>query len=314
MPRRSPCHAFLLVVLCTLGAPARAQQVSDTTFVPAFTGAPWAPGAGPRMLLDEAHHNFHTATGRYAPFARLAARAGFRVGSGTVPLSDAALAGVRVLVIANALHERNDGGRWSLPTPSAFTADEIAAVVRFVERGGGLLLVADHMPFAGATEALGAAVGVEWLNGFAFDSAMGGLFTLRRGAQLRAHPVTDGARPGTRIDSLRIFTGSALRLRGDGEPVLTLPPGVTVWLPDSAWAFPPSTRRVDGAGWSMGIARRLGRGRVLALGEAAMLSAQVSGAAHRPMGFNDPAAPQNAQFVVNALAWLASAPGARAPR
>lgn len=49
----------------------------------------------------------------------------------------------------------------------------------------------------------------------------------------------------------------------------------------------------------------LGKGRILAAGEAAMFSAQRSGpqGAGR-MGFNEPTAPQNAQFVLNVLHWL----------
>ena len=300
--------AALLALAAALRA-AHAQQVPDTAYVARLGAAPWPAGAGPVLLLDEAHHNFHTVAGRYAAFARVAATTGFRVRSGTAPFSDSLLAGVRVLVIANALHERNDRGNWVIPTPSAFTAPEIAVVRRFVERGGGLLLVADHMPFGGAAEALGAALGIQWLNGFAMDSVPQGLFSIRRGAGLAAHPVTDGAARGERIDSLKVFTGSALRLLEPGEALITMPPGTRVLLPDSAWGFSPRTPSVDGSGWLMAAARRIGRGRMVALGEAAMLSAQRQGPQQRPMGFNDPAAPQNAQFASNVIRWLAGAYG-----
>ena len=106
------------------------------------------------------------------------------------------------------------------------------------------------------------------------------------------------------VDSLKVFTGSALRLLGPGDALITLPRGTRVLLPDSAWGFSARTASVDGTGWLMGAARRIGRGRVVALGEAAMLSAQRQGAQQRPMGFNDPAAPQNAQFAFNVIRWL----------
>jgi hypothetical protein len=35
-----------------------------------------------------------------------------------------------------------------------------------------------------------------------------------------------------------------------------------------------------------------------------MFSAQVSGAARRPMGMNDPTAAQNPQFLLNVMHWL----------
>ena len=289
-----------IAAVSTLGS----QQVSDTLFVPSRGLTPWLRGEGPTLMLDEAHHNFHTVAGRYAPFARLAHQAGFRVRAGTSPFTDSSLASVRVVVIANALHPSNDGGQWALPTPSAFTPDEIDAVVRFVARGGGLLLVADHMPFGGAVEALGAAVGVQWLNGFALDTLGSGLYTVRRPQGLRAHPVTDGVRRGDRVDSLKVFTGSALRLLAPGDSLILLPDGYRVLLPDTAWRFSPRTPSVDGHGWLMGVTRRVGAGRVVALGEAAMLSAQWQGPERRPLGFNDPAAPQNAQFAFSVIRWL----------
>ncbi|MBI2795930.1 MAG: DUF4350 domain-containing protein [Gemmatimonadetes bacterium] len=293
-----------LVAPAALPAGSPGQQVPDTTFVPREIVSPWLRGEGPVLLLDEAHHNFHTVAGRYAAFARLASRTGFRVRPGRAPFTDSLLSGVRVLVIANALNAVNENGNWAAPNPSAFTPDEIAAVRRFVERGGGLLLVADHMPFGGAVEALGAAMGLQWLNGFAMDSARQGLFTATRASGLATHAVTTGVRPADRIDSLRIFTGSALRLLEPGEPLIALPPGMRVLMPDSAWAFSGRTQSVDGRGWLMGAARKVGRGRVVALGEAAMLSAQRQGPRQRPMGFNDPTAPQNAQFAFNVMRWL----------
>jgi len=78
-----------------------------------------------RQSPRAAHHNFHTADGRYAPFAKLLRRDGYRVEAWRTPFG--ALRGVDVLVISNALHERNEKD-WSLPTPSAFTTEEIGVV------------------------------------------------------------------------------------------------------------------------------------------------------------------------------------------
>src|SRR5215216_4309559 len=49
--------------------------------------------------------------------------------------------GVRVLVIANAVGERNrEQAEWRLPIASAFDAGEVKAVAAWVKRGGSLLL------------------------------------------------------------------------------------------------------------------------------------------------------------------------------
>src|SRR5687768_14050180 len=119
----SPRDAFRIVVTTVALFMARsvaAQQVSDTTFNPRIAQPAYAEGRGPVVLIDEAHHNFHTAEGRYLAFARLLRRDGYVVRSNKVPLTRSALDGARVLVIANALHERNQTD-WDLPTPSAFS-------------------------------------------------------------------------------------------------------------------------------------------------------------------------------------------------
>lgn len=299
--------ALACATLATLAvhSPARAQQVPDTAFVPRVAAAAWAPGKGPRLVIDGAHSNFHRVDGRYAPFARLATRDGYRVTGNTERFSDAALSAVDVLVIANALAPQNDTGEWRLPNPSAFTDDEIAAVRRYVERGGALLLIADHMPFAGAAEALGVALGVSFVNGFTYDAKKNSLLRYSRGAGLSPHPVVDGRNAGERVDSLVAFTGSAFWVPSGGTPVMTIPAGARVLMPRVAWQFSDSTATISALGMLQGAALSIGRGRVFVAGEAAMFSAQRAGpqGATR-MGFNDPSAPQNAQFALNVLHWL----------
>jgi hypothetical protein len=297
-------HAAVLCgAVLALAAPRAlaAQQVADSAFAPDVGGARWPAGTGPRLVLDEAHHNFHTLDGRYTTFGRLARAVGFRVAAHGAPFSDASLHDVDVLVIANALAARNDGGNWRLPTPSAFTSEEIAAVRRFVERGGGLLLIADHMPFAGAAEALGRALGVQFANGFALDTAGDGPLVLRRGQGLADTALVAGAAP---VDSVATFTGSAFRLLGAGTPLLALPDTLRVWLPVQAWVFGDSVPSLAADGWLQGAALRVGRGRVVVLGEAAMLSAQLAGPQRVPMGMNAPVAAQNARWAAQLLGWL----------
>jgi hypothetical protein len=46
------------------------------------------------------------------------------------------------------------------------------------------------------------------------------------------------------------------------------------------------------------------KGKVAVFGEAAMFSAQITGADRHPMGMNAPIAKQNAQFLLNVMHWL----------
>ena len=296
---------FLFAGALALAQRAGAQQVPDTLYVPHTGPAAFTASKGPRILIDGGHHNFHTVDGRYSAFARLARRDGYQVRGSTGELSDGSLASVDILVIANPLAAQNDNGRWTLLTPSAFTVEEIASVRRWVEHGGSLLLIADHMPFGGAVEALGTAMGVSWINGFAYDGRQSSIFRLSRRAGLAAHSIFDGRSAAERVDSIVAFTGSAFWLPHGGAPLIFIPPDSRVLLPRVAWQFSDSTASIGATGMLQGAALIVGQGRMVAAGEAAMFSAQRAGREGATMmGFNDPSAPQNAQFVLNVLHWL----------
>lgn len=292
---------FLAVAAC-----AFAQQVADTVFAPPIASPAFAEGRGPVVAIDEAHGNFHTASGRYLAFANLVRRDGFVVREAKEKFSAATLRDQRVLVIANPLHPRN-ASDWTLPTPSAFTPDEIASVATWVRGGGALLLIADHMPFPGAAGELAAAFGFTFSNGYTRDGSGNSQLTFRRdtAARLTDHTVTRGRSAAEAIDTVRNFTGSAFRVPAEAVSLLTLPKGRVSLECKVAARFDATTPRVDVSGWSQGAVVQVGRGRVAVFGEAAMFSAQLAGPDKRPMGMNDPAAKQNPQFLLNVLHWLA---------
>ena len=297
--------AWLFLVALGAAGPTDAQQVADTLFVPKVSDPAHATGKGPVVLIDEAHHNFHTATGRYLAFARTLRQDGYVVQSNAAPFTRASLEKARILVIANALAAANET-QWALPTPSAFDSSEIAAVRDWVRAGGSLLLIADHMPFPGAAHDLAAAFGIEMGNGFAMkDAGKDGTMVFERAAgTLADHAITRGRSSGERIDRVVAFTGQAFRLAGDGTPLMTLEKNVVLLLPDVAWQFTESTPSKSAAGMLQGAALVWQKGRVAVFGEAAMFSAQVTGPERHPMGMNDPSAPQNAQFLLNVMHWL----------
>jgi hypothetical protein len=93
-------------------------------------------------------------------------------------------------------------------------------------------------------------------------------------------------------------------LRFGAEAEATVDLGLTVRdLPVDEWP------RISISGWLHAASRRLGNGRVLLLGEAAMCTAQLAGPQREPMGMNHPDAAQNAQFCLNAVRWLSGALG-----
>lgn len=291
----------------TLAPRAAGAQVSDAQFDPRVEAPAFEPGGGPSVSVDAAHHNYHTADGRYAVFANALRADGFVVNSFDREFSEDSLKGVRILVIANPLDSANAGSNLGLPTFPAFSQKEIDATRRWVDEGGALLLIADHMPYAGAAASLARAFGVVMINGFATDkSCSDDEFLFERGNRtLVDHGILSGRGAGERVEYVRSFTGQAFRLLLPGEPLLRLPEGSVVLLPREPWEFSRSTPQIAGDGLLQGAVLTRGRGRVAVFGEAAMFSAQVSGEHRRPMGMNAAGAEHNLTFLLNVVRWLA---------
>lgn len=275
-----------------------AQQIADTAFTYTAEHPKSPPGKGSDVWIDEAHQNFHTLGGRYAPFAKVLQQDGYQVGANTRQFDEASLKSCRILVISNALDSSNAGGRWSLPCPSAFNAGEIEAVNQWVKNGGRLLLIADHMPFAGAAEALGRSFGFKFLNCFANDNRQRNMERFYPGnGTLLKHSITQG------IDTVITFTGSAFRIPKRAKPLLALK-NYTLIMPEVAWQFEENSPFLSGEGYYQGACLNYGKGRLVVMGEAAMFSAQLAGPNRNQVGMNTPEAAQNAQFLLNIMHWL----------
>ena len=140
----------LTVMLACFSVLVTAQQVPDRQYRPRIAKPAYSPGQGPVVCVDEAHTNFHTLTEGFWAFGELMRRDGYVTRSNTQPFTDGSLMACSILVIANAQPGSPDWNSYPYPTPSAFAADEITAVRRWVAGGGSLLLIADHLPLAGA--------------------------------------------------------------------------------------------------------------------------------------------------------------------
>lgn len=309
-------HVLTLATIALVCATSlRAQQLPDRSYRPTIPAPAYAEGEGPVVCLDEGHHNFHTLDNRFWAFGELLRRDGYVVRPLRARLDTAALASCTILVISNAQPNDDEWDAYPYPTPPAFTAQEVQATHRWVLGGGRLLLIADHMPLAGAAASLAAAFGVTFTDGFAVEgygadsartAAMAKPTIFRTADQtLRSHPVVRGRNPGESVTSVRSFTGQAFRAPATAEPLLVLPPTFISLMPEKAWQFGPETRQMPVGGWHQGAVMRVGSGRAAFFGEAAMFSAQVAGPERRPMGLNAPGAEQNYRFVLNVVRWLA---------
>ena len=304
-----PTERFLFATILGLslaGCHAHSvTQQADLSFEPAIPNPAYDEGLGPVVLIDEAHFNFHTAEGRYAPFAKLLRRDGYIVQSLTEPATTESLAAGNIYVIANAIAESDQKG-WKLPMESAFAKAEIRAIRVWVEEGGSLLLIADHMPFPGAVENLAATFDVMFSNGFLYDAEENSMLEFTPDAGLASHPITEGRNDREAIDSVRTFTGQAFRIGRENDPLLTVPRGSKLKLPVEAWEFTSTTPHIPAGGMLQGAVFRFGKGRVAVFGEAAMFSAQeiIRPDGRTLMGMNRDDATQNPQFLLNVMHWL----------
>jgi hypothetical protein len=304
----------MTVAVMTWGLTLSAQQVPDRAFRPTVENPAYALGRGPVVCLDEAHANFHTLDDRFWAFGELVRRDGYVVRANRTKFDLRTLAECRILVISNAQPSTAEWDTYPYPTPPAFAPEEIEATHRWVRGGGNLLLIADHMPLAGAAANLAAAFGVTFMDGFAVegfgaeserDAAFAKPTVFRTAEQtLRPHAIVRGRNAKESVANVRTFTGQAFRVPATAEPVLVLPATFIALMPQKAWQFGPDTRRVMVGGWFQGAVMRVESGRAAFFGEAAMFSAQVTGAERRPMGMNAPGAEQNFQFVLNVMHWL----------
>jgi hypothetical protein len=280
--------------------PAFAQQQADPEFDTSVE-SPAYKKDGPRVMFDEAHHNFHTTDGRYKPFVDLLMKDGYNVIRNRQSFSKTRLSGFKILVIANALGAEEDDDEGA--DKSAFNDDEIAAVADWVKGGGALLLIADHAPFGGAAATLANRFGVDMGKGYTFDpqnSVAGSptqLIFSRDNKLLASHPIADGRNENERVKLVRSFTGQSLKGPEGSVEILK--------LSDSATDSPTyqAETSVSAAGRAQAIAFKFGKGRVVVHGEAAMLSAQISGVEKHTLGMNVPGN-DNKQYALNLMHWL----------
>lgn len=290
---------FSLVSSVTLVAPA--QQVPDPNFDPTVAHPAYTKHH-PRVLFDEAHNNFHTAGGRYKAFADLITSDGYRVTPNSQKFTKDTLAGYDILVIANPLGAPVEQGFAAANKP-AFTDAECDAVREWVKAGGALLLIADHYPVGEAAGILAKRFEVEMSNAYTNDPAnldpeLGDILFSRGNKLLLDHPITRGRDQTERISRIVTFTGQSL----------TGPKGSVAFLKlaDTAVdALPPDRQtKVSAAGRAQGIALKYGKGRIVVVGEAAMLTAQLAGPEKARFGGLNVKGIDNRQLALNIMHWL----------
>lgn len=304
--------AVVLVFVAAAGALVY-SLIAPTPYDSNFDASVRAPAYtkdGPVVLFDEGHRNCHTSSRGYKPFADLVRNDGYAVQpfQQAITIEHLSAASVLVIVCPRGSNDANDA--------DAFTAAESAAIEQWVRAGGSLLLITDHWPFGAASEALALRFGVSMSKGLVqdpnnFEPSLedSHLVFSRDNGLLEDHQITRGRTAGEHIRRIVTFTGQSI----------WGPPEVQAFmsLADTALDSPPTAPKVDKDGGEVRVSMEYGTpvsakgraqgialevGRVVVLGEAGMLSAQIDKRG-RPVGMNFPGY-DNRQLTLNIIHWL----------
>ncbi len=316
MNRRSAlCSLVITPLLATV---AIAQQIADPNFDTRVAN-PAFRDRHPGVLLDEAHFNFHTADGTYKPFVDLITSDGYIVHINRRLFSSQGLERYDILVIAGALGTK----RYTDPDAarSAFTVNEQHVVAAWVRDGGSLLIMGDHPPFGSAVADLLSRFDIEYSGGYTIDTSPDNrlersIHTLvfsRQNGLLGDSPLTNGRDVSEHVEGVVTFTGNSFKAPSGSLTFLHVSPtGWEVFAhrpvgtierfkspPQGLMLRPPASA----AGRAQGVAVRFGKGRVVAVGDGALLSAQLVGEDREPKGWNWPGN-DTRQLTLNIMHWL----------
>ena len=271
----------------------------------------------PIIVFAEGHNNFGDNRESFAEeMKQFLAREGFELRIYMGAITREALKGASILHTDNALAPLNQDN-WTLPTPSAFTSEEISVIYNWVHNGGALLMVIEHMPFGGSYEDLAKAFNVETNNGFVFDErllngyskeiiSIAGWFVFSKdNGSLGDHPILTGRQPHEGIAFLATDVGSAFRLPNRAVSLMTFGSDAISLEPSVSWMFDSTTPRRSVSGWSQGGVMKVGKGRLAVLGDnflnippSQLAPPYLESEKEAVLGVYNP------QFTVNVYRWL----------
>lgn len=261
----------------------------------------------PNVLFDEAHKNHHQIKTTYKPFATLIENDGCSVKSTGKPIENTVLKITDIFIVAAAMGKEDPGDK------SPFTGDEANLLEQWVNDGGSLLLITEHFPFGLAMSPVLNNFGVQVHNGYTEDTLLNNkevrdalLFTKSKGNLNATHPITD------KVERLNTFTGSSVKGDSTWTQLLMFTPNaqnfnVKVDVKKEGGDIITSVQYADfysAKGFSQGICKQYGKGKIVVLAESAFLTAQLDKNGNR-YGMNSPGE-DNKQFVLNLIRWLAT--------
>lgn len=300
-------HLYALFLLLMIVQIPVELQAPDYRFRPAVFEPAYPDGNGPTIYVDAAHNNIHTLKDRLIITGKLLSQDGYKVQQLEKKIvTGQELADCQIYLVVNPLHDRNLKV-WENPTYPAFTEQEISHIGEWVQDGGSLMLVVDHMPVSGAAYTLAKVFGFELKNGHTHQIPWErDNWFIRDGYSLSDNIITNGFHSEERVDSVLAFGGSSFLYPEDAISILSLDSFYYQWEPDKVWEFLLEDR-YSADGYSMGAFKKFGNGKVIVFSEAMMITAQLGGGlSWIKLGMNSKDKPDNYQLLLNSIHWLDS--------
>ena len=272
----------------------------------------WTSG-GPAVLIDNAHWNAATGRKGLVAFAGLLEADGYTLAPPGNATRAETLAEARVGVVANPLGlagmARRLAGRLNLAHLQIFDDDalmgqEIETTIQWIENGGSLLLAVDENPMARGSRGLAERLGVGLRGRLVVDVGHSEprfpdrLVFSRENGLMGAHPIVDGFPGAPPVNRVVTFGGQALVPPPGAATLLTLSPSAT----DVPHKGDPAANGESVSGLAQAVAFERGRGRVVVIGDVALLMMSEVGDG-QPTGLPW-AGTNNERFVRYIMRWL----------
>jgi hypothetical protein len=298
----------LLLTLCMfLTFTSQAQMLNDSPFDARVAQPKYKKGKGPSVLFDKGHHNFIIEMGLEKPLMDVATADGYQVKVDSMKFTKAYLAPYKILVIFPAMPFKF-GSKKQVTDEITFTDEELTALHEWVSAGGSLLMFNEHAPIDKSVTPLFNKFGIQLSIGIVSDSIhydasikmkskQGFLkFTRSNGLLNTDHPITQGEKAGEQINTIVTFGGGGLT----GEKYTNI-----FKLSPSAIIVKHNGIEPSGTANSQALAGKLGKGKVVALGDCNGFTAMymMSGGNKISAGMQLPEYDWK-QFALNTFHWL----------
>lgn len=284
-----------------------AQMLNDSPFNATVQNPKYAIGKGPKVLFDAGHFNFIVKWGLAKPLIDVATSDGYQIKIDSMQFSKSYLADYKLIVIMPAM-PFEFGSKNIITNEITFKPEELNALHDWVNNGGRLLMFSEHAPIDKSVTPLFNKFGIQLSIGIMADSnncdssiKIAGYqtllkFTKNNGLLNMNHPIVKGENKNEMVNNLVTYGGSGLT--GEGYDNIFK-------LSSTAYTRKWNGNEPLGAGNSQCLAGKVGKGKLVALGDCNGFTAMYINMSGKK--FTAGMQVQNydwKQFVLNTIHWL----------